>query len=57
MVTRLWAGWPEFNSWQGQEFFLSTTSCRPAPGPTQPSNKLVPGALTTALKADGMRNW
>jgi hypothetical protein len=35
----LLAGRPEFDSWQGQEFFLLSTSSRPVLGPTQPGVK------------------
>jgi len=35
IVTGLWAGRPEIDSWQGQVFFLLVTTSGPALVPTQ----------------------
>jgi hypothetical protein len=40
---RLPAGWPGFDSWQGQEIFLISTASKPALGLTQPPVQWVPG--------------
>jgi hypothetical protein len=53
LVTMLWAGQPEFNSWQGMGFLLLTTMSRLALGPTQPPIQWVPGALSMGVKQPG----
>jgi hypothetical protein len=49
----LQAGWPGFNSRQGQEIFLYSTASRLALGPTQLPNQWVPGALFPGVKRQG----
>jgi hypothetical protein len=46
----IWAEWPGFVSWQGQEMFLYCTASRPALGLTQPSIQWLPGALSLGIK-------
>jgi hypothetical protein len=43
------AGWPGFDSRQGNIFLLSTVS-RPAPGSTQPPVQWVPGLFSPEVK-------
>jgi hypothetical protein len=49
-VTRLQAGRPGFNSWQGDETFLFATTTRPALGPTQTPIQWVLGAPSPGVK-------
>jgi hypothetical protein len=49
-VTELRAGRPGFDSGQGQGLFLFVTASRPTLGPTQPSMKWVPRALSPGVK-------
>jgi hypothetical protein len=50
VVTRLWAGQPEFNFWQGQGFFLFATMSGLAVRPTRPPIKWELGAVSLGLK-------
>jgi hypothetical protein len=54
-VTRLRAGRPGFNSWQGhkRDFFPFATAFRPALGTTQPLTQCVPGTLSFGIKRPG----
>jgi hypothetical protein len=54
-VTKLRAGWPGFDSWQGQIIFLFATASRPALGPIQPLVQLILGALFRWIKRLGSR--
>jgi hypothetical protein len=53
IVTRLWAGWPGFNSWQGQGYFLFATGSRLALGLTQLPIQWVLGSLSLGVKQQG----
>jgi len=48
--TELEAGWLEFDSWQGEGFFLFTTESRLAMGTTQPPIQWVLVALSPGTK-------
>jgi hypothetical protein len=47
------AGRPGFDSWQGQEIFIFSTTARPALGSTQPPLQCLPGALSPEVKRPG----
>jgi hypothetical protein len=49
----LWAGWPRFDSQQGQEIFLFSTVFRLALEPTQPPIQWVLGTLSLGVKWQG----
>jgi len=53
-IQRFSYGLDEFESRQGQEFFLLATASRPALVPIQPPIQWVPGALTPGVKWTGL---
>jgi len=53
MVTRLRAGWPEFESRQGKGYFLFATASRLVLGPTKSLIQRVPGALSPGVERPG----
>jgi hypothetical protein len=53
IVTRLWDGWPGFNSWQVVGLFLLTTVSRLALEPTQPPIQCELGVPSLGVKQLG----
>jgi hypothetical protein len=53
VVTKLWAGQPEFSSWQEHEFFIFATKSQLALDLTQPSVQRVLGSHYLGVKQSG----